>query len=91
MKDIILQDVLDYILTCKDINKLREIKGACKDRGKAMASHLKYELQPGDKVKITGSGKISEGIIKRVNRTRAIVMVNDVGWDVPFTMITKED
>ena len=24
MKDIILQDILDYILTCKDINKLRQ-------------------------------------------------------------------
>ena len=38
-----------------------------------------------------GSGKINEGIIKKVNRTRAIVMVGDVGWNVPFEMIRKID
>ena len=46
-------------------------------------------LIKGDKVKITGSGKIQEGIIEKINKTRAVVMVENVGWNVPFEMLRK--
>ena len=95
MKEIILQDILDYILKCKDNDKLVEMNDAIKDRFRTTASYLKYNLKPGDKVRITGSGKIDSGIITKVNRTRAVVKVylKDKNWakyNVPFTMITKE-
>ena len=42
MKDIILQDVLDYILKCKDNDKLVEINELLRDRLKTNSSRLKY-------------------------------------------------
>ena len=94
MKDVILQDVLDYILRCDNNNKLVEINELLRDRLKTNASKLKYTLQPGDKVRVTGTGKFEHGIVRKVNRTKAVidVMINDIKYKytVPFTMITKE-
>ena len=95
MKDVILQDVLDFILTCKDNDKLVEMNDAIKDRFKTTSSYLKHTLRIGDEVRITGSGRIDRGIVTKVNRTRAVVKVylEDKNWaryTVPFTMITKE-
>ena len=93
MNKIILSDVLDFILTTKDNDTLVTINEAVKDRLSTNSSRLKYELEPGDKVKITGSGKITEGTIHKVNRTRALVTTyyNDrkTKFNVPFTMLTK--
>ena len=93
MNKIILRDVLDYILTTKDNDILVKINEVVKDRLSTNSSRLKYELEPGDKVKITGSGKITEGIVHKVNRTRALVTTyyNDrkTKFNVPFTMLTK--
>ena len=90
MKDVILQDVLDFILTCKDNDKLVEINELLRDRLKTNSSRLKHELKAGDVVKVKGNNKQEKGIIVKVNRTRAIVNVGDMKWNVPFTMITKE-
>ena len=94
MKDVILRDVLDYILKCKDSDKLIEINELLKDRLKTISSSLKYQLKPGDKVRITGTGKFEHGVITKVNRTKAVldVMINHKLYTctVPFTMITKE-
>ena len=95
MKDVILQDVLDYILKCKDNEKLSTITDAIRDKRKYNASHLKYSLEVGDRVRVNGSNKIEKGTVTKVNRTRAIVKVylEDKKWaryNVPFTMITKE-
>ena len=90
MKDIILQEVLDFILKCKDNDILTTINEAIKDKFKTNASYLKYKLMPGDKVRVSGSNRIESGTIHKVNRTRAIVNVGNMKWNVPFTMITKE-
>ena len=94
MKDIILRDVLDYILKCKDNDKLVEINELLKSRLKTISSKLKYTLKPGDKVRITGTGKFEQGIVRKVNIKKAVldVMINGIkySYTVPFTMITKE-
>ena len=96
MKDVILQDILDFILKCKDNDTLSTINKAIKDKFKTNASYLKYTLHVGDTVRINGSGRIDSGIVDKVNRTRAIVRVWDeerqgnIQYNVPFTMITKE-
>jgi len=94
MKDVILQDVLDYILKCKDNETLSAISSAIKDKRKYNASHLKYSLEIGDKVKVNGTGKFEHGIVTKVNKSRAVldVMIDDkkYSYTVPFTMITKE-
>ena len=95
MKDVILQDVLDYILKCKDNEKLTIISKAIKDKRRYNASHLKYSLEVGDRVRVNGSNKIEKGTVTKVNRTRAVVEIEmadnlTASYNVPFTMITKE-
>ena len=93
MNKITLNDVLDYILTTKDNDTLVTINEAVKDRLSTNSSRLRYQLKRGDKVKITGSGRITEGIIHKVNRTRALVITywnhKKTKFHVPFTMLTK--
>ena len=94
MKDIILQDVLDYILKLRDNDKLVEINQLLKSKLKSNASRLKYELKVGDKVKVNGTGKFESGVVTKVNIKKAVldVIVNGIkcSYTVPFTMITKE-
>mgnify|MGYP003142649640 CR=1 FL=1 len=89
-KEITKEDVIDYILTC-DHDDLNIIKDCVKDRGKTLSSKLKYGLKVGQHVKITGTGKLEEGTIEKVNKTRAVVSVkiNDqvYSYNVPFSMI----
>tara|TARA_R100000781_G_scaffold114850_1_gene87224 strand:+ start:3567 stop:3845 length:279 start_codon:yes stop_codon:yes gene_type:complete len=90
MSEITKEDVIDYILTC-DHNELNDIKDCVRDRSKTLSSKLKYSLQVGQHVKITGTGKFEEGIVEKVNKTRAVVKVDINGtnysYNVPFSMI----
>ena len=70
----------------EDLNILRDI---ITNQKKYLGQKNAFNLIKGDKVKIIGSGKIEEGIIEKINRTRAVVMVGNVGWNVPFEMIRK--
>ena len=72
----------------EDLNILRDI---ITNQKKYLGQKNAFNLIKGDKVKIIGSGKIEEGIIEKINRTRAVVMVGNVGWNVPFEMIRKID
>ena len=70
----------------EDLNILRDI---ITNQKKYLGQKNAFNLIKCDKVKIIGSGKIEEGIIEKINRTRAVVMVGNVGWNVPFEMIRK--
>ena len=47
-------------------------------------------MQRGDNVRVSGTNGIEYGTIVKVNRTRAVVNIDDMHWNVPFSMITKE-
>tara|TARA_B100000519_G_C14216726_1_gene425350 strand:+ start:101 stop:346 length:246 start_codon:yes stop_codon:yes gene_type:complete len=72
-----------------NIDDLNIIKDIITNQRRYLAQKNAFGLVKGDKVKITGSNKIEEGIIEKVNRTRAVVMVGNIGWNVPFEMIRK--
>ena len=72
----------------EDLNILRDI---ITNQKKYLGQKNAFNLIKGDEVKIVGSGKIEKGIIEKINRTRAVVMVGNVGWNVPFEMIRKID
>ena len=88
--------IIDWILSQNDVNSLRPISEAIKDRKQTLSSKLKYELKPGMLVNVNGSNKFNEGVVVKVNKTRAVLDVNikgnTYGYNVPFSMIsTKED
>ena len=72
-----------------NIDDLNIIKDIITNQRRYLAQKNAFGLVKGDKVKITGSNKIEEGVIEKVNRTRAVVMVGNIGWNVPFEMIRK--
>jgi len=47
-------------------------------------------LQRGDKVRVNSGTSIEYGEVTKVNRTRAVVNIDNRSWNVPFSMITKE-
>ena len=87
--------IIDWILSQNDVNSLRPISEAIKDRKKTLSSKLKYELEPGMVVNVIGSNKFDEGVVVKINKTRAVLKVsingNEQRYNVPFSMISKKE
>ena len=84
-----IDDIRDKISDLDNIDDLNTIRDIIKNQRKYLAQKNAFNLIKGDKVKIVGSGKIQEGTIEKINRTRAVIMVGNTGWNVPFEMIRK--
>ncbi len=85
----IIDEIRTRISDLDSIDDLNIIRDIISNQRKYLAQKNAFGLIKGDKVRIVGSGKIDEGFIEKINRTRAVVMVGDVGWNVPFEMIRK--
>ena len=84
------KDLMIELMTMTDISELRMIRSAISDRIKEVGSAVKYELKIGDSVIVTSSKGVESGIINKINRTRAVVNLNGIQYNVPFAMITKQ-
>ena len=84
------KELLENLMQIRDMDELRLFRAAINDRIKEVASAIKYDLFPGDKVAIDSKRITEEGIIKKVNRTRAVVLIDGKQWNVPFALITKQ-
>ena len=78
------------ILSLRDVIDIRYIRNICDEKIRSISNILKYDLFPGDKVSINSKSLTEDGIIKKVNRTRAVVLIDGKQWNVPFALITKE-
>jgi len=87
--DELITKIRNMVSDVDNIDDLNIIKDIITNQRRYLAQKNAFGLVKGDKVKITGSNKIEEGIIEKVNRTRAVVMVGNIGWNVPFEMIRK--
>ena len=87
--------IIDWILSQNDVDSLHPISKAIKDRKHTLSSKLKYELEPGMVVNVIGSNKFDEGVVVKINKTRAVLNVNisgnTYGYNVPFSMISKKE
>ena len=86
---VLVDEIRNKISDLDDIDDLNIIRDIIRNQKKYLGQKNAFGLIKGDKVKITGSGRIREGVIEKINRTRAVVMVGDVGWNVPFEMLRK--
>ena len=84
------QDIMIELMTMTDIGELRMIRSAISDRIKEVGSAVKYELKIGDSVIVTSSKGVESGSINKINRTRAVVKLDGLLYNVPFSMITKQ-
>jgi hypothetical protein len=87
----LIDEIRTRISDIENIDDLNIIRDILSNQRKYLGQKNAYNLIKGDEVKIVGSGKIEKGIIEKINRTRAVVMVGNVGWNVPFEMIRKID
>ena len=78
------------ILSIKDKMDVRYLRNICDERIRSLSNMLKYDLNPGDKVSINSKRMTEDGIVKKVNRTRAVVLIGEKQWNVPFALITKQ-
>ncbi len=85
----LIDEIRTRISDVDNIDDLNIIRDIISNQRKYLGQKNAFNLIKGDKVKIVGSGKIQEGIIEKINRTRAVVMVGNVGLNVPFEMIRK--
>ena len=87
-QDDILKEVVSLIHQVDNTTNLNRVIDEVKQRGTSIGQFIKYELKPGDKVLVNGNkvGK-EEGTIVKLNRTRAVVSIDSIKWNVPFSMI----
>ena len=84
------KELLENLMQIRDMDELRLFRSAINDRIKEVASAIKYDLFPGDRVSIDSTRLTDEGVIEKVNRTRAVVKIDGKSWNVPFALITKQ-
>ena len=78
-----------FLATHEELDKVRD---SIKMRRNDLARQLKVTLSKGDVVLVDNrKGKVERGTIRKINRTRAVVDIeNKGGYNVPFSMIRKE-
>ena len=88
-KDI-LNEIRTKIHNLDNIDDLNIIRDIVRNQRSHIAKRNSFSLVKGDKVKIVGSKRGNdEGVIEKMNRTRAVVIINQMGWNVPFEMLRK--
>jgi|TARA_B100000902_G_C26494816_1_gene521053 hypothetical protein len=86
-----MKKVISEILKIDNSVDLNEVIRAVKAQQKAIkameVAKKKAIFTAGQKVKINSRDKILKGVIEKVNRTKAIVLIGDSRYDVPLTIM----
>jgi len=86
-----MKKVISEILKIDNSVDLNEVIRAVKAQQKAVkameVAKKKAIFTAGQKVKINSRDKILKGVIEKVNRTKAIVLIGDSRYDVPLTIM----
>ena len=76
------------LATQDDIKKVQE---SIKMRRKDLSRETISEVSGGDNVLIDNKGRVERGVLKKINRNRAVIDIETQGsYNVPFSMIRKE-
>ena len=88
--DELVANITDNIRKITNVNHLRTIQKEIKEQRSYIGRKIGNQLQRGDKVRVNSGTSIEYGEVTKVNRTRAVVNIDNRSWNVPFSMITKE-
>ena len=88
--DELVANITDNIRKITNTNHLRTIQKEIKEQRDYIGRKIGNQLQRGDKVRVNSGTSIEYGEVTKVNRTRAVVNIDNRSWNVPFSMITKE-
>ena len=78
-----------FLATHEELGKVAE---SLKMRRNDLSREIMSELNVGDNVLIDNKGRVERGVLRKINRTRAVIKIENrvVPYDVPFSMIRKE-
>ena len=80
---------LTSTMTEEELIKLNtDLVEIIKHRRKMAAKDMGSVLCVGDKVRVTERNRVSEGVVKKVMRTRALVLIDGIRYKVPMNMIS---
>jgi len=88
--DELLANITDSIRRIDNVNDLILLQKEIKEQRGYIGRQIGNKLQRGDKVRVSSGTGIEYGEVIKVNRTRAVVRIDDRQWNVPFSMIAKE-
>ena len=88
--DELLEYITDSIREITNINHLNTVSKEIKEQRDYIGRKIGNKLQRGDKVRVSSGTGIEYGEVIKVNRTRAVIRIDNRQWNVPFSMITKE-
>ena len=88
--DELLANMTDSIRRIDNVNDLILLQKEIKEQRGYIGRQIGNKLQRGDKVRVSSGTGIEYGEVIKVNRTRAVVRIDDRQWNVPFSMIAKE-
>ena len=88
--DELVVNITENIRKITNVNHLRTIQKEIKEQRSYIGRKIGNQLQRGDKVRVNSGTSIEYGEVTKVNRTRAVVNIDNRSWNVPFSMITKE-
>ena len=86
----LIDKIASDIRNIKNVNDLNFLASELKEQRKYLGRKIGNTLQKGDKVIVSNGSSKDEGVITKVNKTRAVVDMRDGSWTVPFSMITKQ-
>ena len=86
-----LFEIHRHIMFLATRKELDEVIRSVKTRRNDLSRKVISELCVGDSVLIDNKGRVERGTIRKINRTRAVIDIeNKGGYNVPFSMIRKE-
>ena len=86
-----LYEIHRHIMCLATKKELDEVAISIKTRRRDLSREIMSELSIGDNVLIDNRGRVERGVLRKINRTRAVVDIeNKGGYNVPFSMIRKE-
>ena len=86
-----LFEIHRHIMFLATHEELDKVRNSIKMRKDDLARQVISELSIGDVVLIDNKGRVERGTIRKINRSRAVVDIeNKGGYNVPFSMIRKE-
>ena len=83
-------EIIDAVFDVKTNEELSEILRAVRDARKALALRSRNSWFIGQEVNVVERNSTTSGTIKKVNRTRCVVLLPQGSYNVPMTMLEAQ-
>ena len=82
-------EIIDAVFDVKTNGELSEILRAVRDARKALALRSRSTWSIGQEVNVVERNSTTSGTIKKVNRTRCVVLLPQGSYNVPMSMLEE--